>query len=122
MLRAFAFERQHRVDHVFDYARTRDLAILCDMTDQDDRGAGFFCEPDQRLRRGADLRHRAGRGFRRVGPHGLDRIDHDQARHRAFGQRRDDVLDGGFRGELHRGIAEAETLGAQPHLRYRLLA
>ena len=49
-------------------------------------------------------------------------IDHDQARHRAFRQRRDDVLDRGFRGKLHRRVGKAEPLGAQPHLRHRLFA
>ena len=40
----------------------------------------------------------------------------------AFRQRRDDVLDRGFRGELHRRVGKAKTLGAQPHLRHRLFA
>ena len=62
--------------------------------DQDDRCARSFGEADQGLSRGAHLRHRAGSGLHGVRPHGLDRIDHDQARHRAFGQSRDDILDG----------------------------
>ena len=122
LLRAFAFERQHRIDHVLDHAGAGDLAVLGDMADQDDGGAGLLGEANERLRRGAHLRHRAGRGFHRVGPHGLDRIDHDQARHRAFGQGGDDILDRGFRGKLHRRIGKPEPLGAQPHLRDRFLA
>ena len=37
-------------------------------------------------------------------------------------ERRDDVLDRGFGRELDRRLGEAEALGAQPHLRDRLLA
>ncbi len=122
LLRAFAFERQHRIDHVLDHARAGDLAVLGDVADQDDGGAGFLRKPNERLRGRPHLRHRAGRRFDRVGPHGLDRIDHDQARHRAFGQGRDDVLDGGFGRQLHRRVCKAEPLGAEPHLRDRLLA
>ena len=49
-------------------------------------------------------------------------FDHDQARHRAFGKGRDDVLDRGLGGKLHRRVGEPQPLGAQPHLRDRLLA
>ena len=49
-------------------------------------------------------------------------IDHDQARHRALRQRRDDVLDRGFGGELHRRIRQPQPLGAQPHLRHGFFA
>ena len=122
LLRAFALERQHGIDHVLDHAGAGDLAVLGDMADQDDRRAGLLGETDERLRGGADLGHRARRGFHRVGPHGLDRIDHDQPRHRAFGQGRDDILDRGFGGELHRRVGKPQPLGAQPHLRDRLFA
>ncbi len=70
----------------------------------------------------AHLAHGAGRGFDPIGPHGLDRIHHDQARRRAFGKRCHDVLDRGFGGKLDRGLREAEPLGPQPHLRNRFLA
>ena len=80
LMRAFALERQHRVDHVLDHARAGDLAVLGDVADQDDGGAGALGEADQRLRGAAHLRDGAGRGLDRVGPHGLDRIDHDEAR------------------------------------------
>jgi len=69
----------------------------------------FFANLISGLRRGAHLRHGAWRGFRRVGPHGLDRIDHDQRGHRAFRQRGDDVLDGRFRGSCTGASAQAET-------------
>ncbi len=41
LLRAFALERQHRIDHVLDHAGAGDLAVLGDVADQDDRGAGL---------------------------------------------------------------------------------
>ena len=121
-MRAFALERQHRVDHVLDHAGAGDLAVLGDVADQDDGRAGVLGVADERLRRAAHLGHRAGRGIDHVGPHGLDRIDDDEARRRAFGQRGDDVLDRGLGRELDLGVAEAEPFGAQPHLRHRLLA
>ena len=49
-------------------------------------------------------------------------FDDDEARRLAFGQRGDDVLDRGLGGELDRRIAEAQPLGAQPHLRHGLFA
>ena len=122
LLRAFAFERQHGVDHVLDHAGTGDLAVLGDVADQNQRGAGFLGEANQRLCRCAHLRHGARRGFHGVGPHGLDRVDHHEARHRAFGQGGDDVLDRGFRRKLHRRVGKPEAFGAQPHLRDRFLA
>ena len=50
LVRAFAFEREHRVDHVLDHARAGDLAVLGDVADQDDGGAGALGEADQHLR------------------------------------------------------------------------
>jgi hypothetical protein len=122
LLRAFALERQHCVHHVLDHAGAGDLAVLGDVADEDEGGARLLGEADQRLRRGADLGHGARRGLHRVGPHGLDRVDHHEARRGALRQRGDDVLHRGLGGELHRGVGEAEALGAQPHLRHRLLA
>ena len=58
---AFALEGEHGVDHVLDDARPRDLAVLGDMADQDDRRAGAFGEANQHLGRAAHLAHRAGR-------------------------------------------------------------
>ena len=122
LVRAFALEREHRIDHVLDHARAGDLAVLGDVADQDDGRARALGEADQRLRRAAHLRHRAGRGLDRVGPHGLDRVDDDEARRLAFRQRGDDVLDRGLGGEFDRRIAQAQPLGAQPHLADRLFA
>ena len=121
-MRAFALEREHGVDHVLDHARAGDLAVLGDVADQNDGGARALGVADQRLRRAAHLRHRAGRGFHHVGPHGLDRIDDDQPRRLAVRQRGDDVFDGGFRRELDRRGAKPQAFGAQAHLRDRFLA
>ena len=53
LMRAFALEVEHRVHHVLDHARARDLAVLGDVADQDDRGPGALGETDQRLRAAA---------------------------------------------------------------------
>jgi hypothetical protein len=121
-VRAFALEREHRVDHVLDHARAGDLAVLGDMPDQDHGGAGTLGEADQVLRRATHLRDGAGRGVDHVGPHGLDRVDDDQARGRALRQGCDDVFNRGLSGELDRSTSETEPFGAQPHLRHRLFA
>ena len=73
LVRAFALEREHGVDHVLDHARAGDLAVLGDVADQDDGRARALGEADQRLRAGAHLGDGAGRGLDHVGPHGLDR-------------------------------------------------
>ena len=122
LLRAFAFERHHGIDHVLDDAGAGDLAVLGDMADQDDGRAGALGEADQFAGRAAHLRHRAGRRFDRLRPHGLDRIDDQKPRRRALRQRRHDVLDRGFGGDLDRGFGKPEPLGAQPHLRHGFFA
>ncbi len=116
MMRAFALERQHRIDHVLDDARSGDLAVFGDMTDKDDGGTGALGEADQHLRGAAHLRHRTRCGLDRVRPHGLDGIDDDEARQLAFGQRRDDVLDGCFSRKLYWRVGKAEPFGAKPYL------
>jgi len=121
-MRALALEGEHRVDHVLDHARAGDLPVLGDVPDQDQRRARALGEADQRRGGAAHLRHRAGRGFDRVGPHGLDRVDDHQARCVAVGEGGDNVLDRGLGGELDLRIRKLEPLGAQPHLRHRLLA
>ena len=49
-------------------------------------------------------------------------VDDDEPRYLAFRQSGDDIGDRGLGGELDRGIAEAEALGAQAHLRHRFFA
>ena len=117
-----ALERHHRVDHVLDDARPGDLAVLGDVPHQNDGRAVGLGEADQRLRAAAHLRHGAGGRLDRFGPHGLDRVDDRQRRGQALGQGGDNVLDIGLGRKLHRRMAQAQPLGAQAHLRDRLLA
>ena len=49
LVRAFALERHHSVDHVLDHAGACNLAILGDVADQDHGGAGTLGEADQGL-------------------------------------------------------------------------
>ena len=121
-MRAFAFEIEHRVDHVLDDARAGDLAFLGDMADQHDRGTCGFRIADDALRRGAHLCDRAGRRISEVGPKRLDGIEDDEIGPPAFGDRRQDVLDIGLGGEFDRRRGRAEALGAQPDLRHGFLA
>ena len=74
-------------------------------------------EADQRLRRAAHLRDGAGRGFDRVGPHRLDRVDHESRGVLPLRQRCDDVLDRGLGRQARPRLGKAEPFGAQPHLR-----
>ena len=64
LVAAFAFEIQHRIDHVFEHLRTRDHPFLGDVADQQEDEAVPLGEPDQHLRRGAHLRHRPRRRVR----------------------------------------------------------
>ena len=84
MVAGVALERQHRVDHVLDDARSGDLAVLGDMADEDHRRAAGLREPDQRLRRAAHLGDGSGRRFDGLGPHRLDRVDDGERRRLAL--------------------------------------
>ena len=99
---ALAFEIQHRVDHMFNDARARDLAVLGDMAHDHDGDAALLGKRHQLMRRGADLTDGPRCGLDRVGPQGLDRIDDRQI---------------GFFG-IQRGQNIAQRgLGPQPHRR-----
>ena len=104
---ALALEIEHGVDHVLDHARAGDLAVLGDMADEDDRGAGLLGVADQRLRGGAHLGDRARRRIGEVGPQRLDGIDDDERRRLVGGERRQDVLDAGLGGELAPALRSA---------------
>jgi hypothetical protein len=106
-VRAFPFEGQHRIDHMFDDPGAGDLAILGHMANQDDGRAGLLGKPDERLGRSTHLRHGAGSGLNRVGPHRLDRIDDNQAGSLAFRKGCDDVFNRGFSREFDRTVAQA---------------
>jgi hypothetical protein len=92
------------------------------VADQKQGEAAPLGEADQFLRRGADLRHGTGGGFKVVQEHGLDGIDdHDVD---VFGgvQRGYDVSDVGGGGERHGRFVEAQTARPQAELRDRFLA
>ena len=72
---AIAFKIQHRVDHVFNDARTGDCAVLCDVADHDHGHVALFGECGQLVRRRADLGYRPRCAVDIVGPHGLNRIN-----------------------------------------------
>ena len=122
LVRALALEREHRVDHVLDDAGSRDLPVLGHMADEQHRRAGAFREADQRLRGRAHLGYRAGRGFHRVRPHGLNGIDDDEPRRLAVSEGCQDVFDRGLGCDLDGGVRKAQALRAKPDLRGCLLA
>ena len=102
-------------------ARSRDLPVLGDVADEDDADVVVLGVADQRLRGAPDLADGAGRGVDRLGPHGLDRVDHDEIE--ALGRERaDDILDVGGGREPDRRVRQAEPFGPHPHLRGRFFA
>ena len=119
---ALAFEAQHAIDHMFEHAGAGDIAVLGDMTDQEQRGAARLGEADQLLRAGPNLTDRARRAFDQIRMHGLDRIDDEQRGRFALAQSRQDVAHRGGRGELHRRLAKPQPPRAQAHLIRRFLA
>ena len=105
LVAALAFEIEHRVDHVLEYAGAGDGAVLGDVAHQQHGDAAALGQFDQRLRGGAHLCNRAGRAVDGVEPHGLDRIDHRDLGRIGALERRHDVAHRGGGGELHRRIA-----------------
>ena len=118
----FAFEIEHRVDHVLDDLGTRQLAFLGNMADQDHGGALGLGEVDQELRAGPQLGDGAGSGLQQGRPHGLDRIDHDHVGAGPGLERGQNIAQIGFDAEREGGVRKSETLRAQADLRDRLLA
>ena len=115
-------EGDDRIDHMLDHAGTGDLPVLGHMAHEDHRRAAGLGVADQGLRRAAHLSDRAGGGFHRLGPHGLDGVDDDERGRPTLLQGGDDVLDAGLGRQLHRGIRQPQSFGAQAHLRHRLFA
>src|SRR5262249_869434 len=91
LVRAFAFEGEYRVDHMFYHAGPGDLTVFGDVADEDHGRTRALGEADQRLRARAHLRDRARSGLDHLGPHRLDGIDDREPRARAFAERRHDV-------------------------------
>ncbi len=71
-MRAFALEREHCIDHMFDNTRTCNLPVLGDMANQDDCGTSFLRKADQGLGASPHLRDRPRCGIDHPGPHRLD--------------------------------------------------
>ena len=115
LVAALAFKIQHGVDHMFDHPWTGDLPVLGDMAYQNHRHAAPFGECGQFMRGGAHLRYAARGGFNVVGPHGLNGIDDRQLRFFGF-QCGQNIAQVGFGGQLHRRIAQAQTVGPHAHL------
>ena len=121
LVRAFALEAEHGVDHMFEDARPRDIAVLGDVTDQHQRGAAFLGEADEFVGAGANLADCAGGALDHVAVHRLDRID-DEEIGRVVAQGGEDVAYAGGGGELDRRLAQPEAQRAQPDLVGRFLA
>ena len=124
LVAAVALEIKHRVDHVLQHPGAGDLSVLGDVADEDQREALAFGQPDQFLRRGADLGHGAGRRFQAVHEHRLDRINDHQigsAGPSGIAQRCRDIAHRGGGGQADVGVGEVEPVGAQPQLVDRLL-
>lgn len=75
-----AFEVQHDIDEMFERARTRDCAVLGDVTDQQHRDPARLRERSQSARDGLDLGHAAGHAIDIGGEHRLHRVDDEQRR------------------------------------------
>ncbi len=100
---------------MFHHARTGDLAVLGDVTDQNNGRTAILGHPHQFGRTGAHLGDRAGTGLVDIGPQGLDGIDDDDIELVAF-QRRQNIAQRGGRRQRHRGIGHAHALGTGPDL------
>ena len=92
------------------------------MADKHHGRACLLGETDHRLHAGAHLCHRAGGGIGGIAPQCLDGIDDDEIGPLAFGNRRQNILDIGFRRQKHIGFRSPQTLRTQTHLRHRLFA
>ena len=55
LVAAFALEIEDRIDHVFHHARAGNVAFLGNVTNEDQRRAGFLGPAGQLLRAGANL-------------------------------------------------------------------
>jgi hypothetical protein len=117
----FAFEIQHRVDHVFEHARAGDAAFLGHVTDQEHAGAGLLGEAHELGRRLAHLADRTRRSGEQFGPDGLDRIDDQQVgpARRGFAE---NAFDRGFCERFEAIECDAEPLAARSDLGQAFLA
>ena len=105
LMAALPFEVQHRVDHVLQHAGTRDIAVLCDVPNEDQRRTPLLGEANQLQRARPHLAHRSRCALDQVRVHGLHRIDHQQRRRRPAAHGRQDVANAGDARQLHRRAA-----------------
>ena len=122
LVAAMAFEIEHGVDHVLDHLRARDLTILGDMADENERRAALLGVADERRGAAAKLGDGARRGIDAFRPERLHRIDHDEARGIGTPKRGDDIGEIGLGAERDRRLFQPEPLGAHANLRRGLLA
>src|SRR5512132_4407997 len=80
LVAAFAFEIEHRIDHVFEHLGPRDDAVLGDVPDEQQNEPVPLGQPDQRLRRRAHLSDRPRRRVQLAYEQRLDGIDDDDVR------------------------------------------
>jgi hypothetical protein len=100
---------------VLDHARAGDLAVLGDVTDQQDGHALLLGQADQLGGAGANLGDRAGAGLVGVAPHRLDRVDDHEIEVVAL-QPIQDVAQRGLGGQADIGVGQAHAIGAAPDL------
>ena len=79
---AVALELQHRVDHVLQHPGAGDRALLGDVADEEDGGAGVLGQAQEAARRLAHLAHAARRRRERVAVERLHGVDDDERRAR----------------------------------------
>ena len=118
---AVAFEIQHRIDHVFEHARAGDAALFRDVTNEEDRGAGFLRVTDETRGAFAHLADRPRRRGQRFGPQRLHRIGDQQLRPHLRGLF-EDALDAGFGQRAQAIQRQPQPRRAARHLRQRFLA
>ncbi len=116
---AFAFEVQHRVDHVLEHFGASQTAILRHVADEHGRDV-LILGGEQKLRRGlANLTDAARRRLKFVRPDSLHGIDDDE-RGRQARDLFEDPLDTGLRQQVQRRIAHTEPVATTLHLMLRL--
>ena len=101
---AVALEVEHRVDHVFEHAWSRDHALLGHVANQQHSGTRGLGVTEQRGRGFAQLRDCAWRRIAVLGRHGLNRIDDQNFRMRLRALRYD---------PLNRGLRDQAQPSAQ---------
>src|SRR5206468_5675867 len=112
---AVALEVKNRIDHVLEHSRSREVAFLGHVADEEAGGAGLLAERDQAPRRLAHLADRAGGGRELRAGHRLDRVDGDDLR---VGAPRglEDALERGLAEDPRRGAPEPEAIGSHADL------